>query len=377
MKKKTKKQENNFENMELVPSNINKYVAKDFHLYFSYTWRLILIIIGIIVIGIISYTCFKNSFSTPQDETVKYSEKASMDYEVKVFENNPLGITNNSKVDTYLSEVVDDISTNLTYEYILDKNANIIYTYKVVATMILKNADTDTVFYNNDYDLTSDITKEEHDTEKIIINQNINLDYDYYNEKAKNIEELSGGDKITGSLIIKMYVTTQTSLTNLKNVIINDNVVEVEIPLLSNQVSVDLISDINNDEKYLEEENPELLSRPLLCIGVLLLIFDVIFILLTISFILKTNPGKSRYAVIRDDILYDYDNLIINMKSMPDLKEREVIKCESFNELLDAQKILEKPILFYEVVKNQKSLFIILGDDNIYQYTLKEVDIEE
>ena len=59
----------------------------------------------------------------------------------------------------------------------------------------------------------------------------------------------------------------------------------------------------------------------------------------------------------------------------PNFKGYNVINCASFQELLDAQKVLNKPIIYNEYIKNQKSMFIIINDKDVYRYILKEADL--
>ena len=48
----------------------------------------------------------------------------------------------------------------------------------------------------------------------------------------------------------------------------------------------------------------------------------------------------------------------------------------SFEELLDVRDNLEKPILFYEIHKGQKSLFVVKSGNISYRYVLKLADLE-
>jgi hypothetical protein len=43
---------------------------------------------------------------------------------------------------------------------------------------------------------------------------------------------------------------------------------------------------------------------------------------------------------------------------------------------MDAQRMLEKPIIYFEIIKNQKCTFYIIDDKDVYEYTLKECDLE-
>ena len=67
--------------------------------------------------------------------------------------------------------------------------------------------------------------------------------------------------------------------------------------------------------------------------------------------------------------------VIVVSKKEPDIYGLKVIECNSFNELFDAQQALEKPIVYYELVKNQKALFIINNGTEVYRYILKDCDL--
>ena len=50
---------------------------------------------------------------------------------------------------------------------------------------------------------------------------------------------------------------------------------------------------------------------------------------------------------------------------------------KNFNELLDVRDNLEKPIIFSEIHKGQKSVFIVRTANETYRYILKLVDLEK
>ena len=47
-----------------------------------------------------------------------------------------------------------------------------------------------------------------------------------------------------------------------------------------------------------------------------------------------------------------------------------MVRVESFDELIDAQKMEQKPIVFYEVEPGNKSYFVLNGDKSTYRFTL-------
>ena len=156
----------------------------------------------------------------------------------------------------------------------------------------------------------------------------------------------------------------------------NEEVIKVEIPLLSTQVKAAMVDSINEKDYYREHEASVLISKSSLFVAISLWIVDIIFLLLVCSFIMKSTPKKSNYMRIRNSLLKEHDNVIVYSKNDPDFKGYYVINCATFQELLDAQKVLSKPIIYNEYIKNQKCMFIIINDNDVYRYVLKEADLD-
>jgi len=369
-----KVKDKDFAKMKRVYSDYDKYVSKDFHFYLSYGARVALILICVFILGVLAYNCFRQSFSKESRDILNYEIKTDLKHEVVLFEN-PLGIKNDKNTDSNLSELVNDISNDIHYEYITGDDVDVDITYYVDVKMILEDNETKEVFYTNTYPLIDKVTKHVKNSKITKIDQNIQLDYDFYNDKAKEMEQLATGS-VSGKLVLKMYVELNTKYDKFAKTVTKEDVVEVNVPLLSNQVSSNLVSDKEKKDLYEEKAKPELVNESMLYAGVALLIVDTMFLLSGISFFFKSTPKKSKYCKLRDGLLNEYGSIIVNARKMPVIKGKNIIDCYSFGELLDAQKLLEKPIIYYETVKDQKCTFFIVGDDDIYEYTLKECDIE-
>ena len=61
---------------------------------------------------------------------------------------------------------------------------------------------------------------------------------------------------------------------------------------------------------------------------------------------------------------------IVNIKDLPDMDGYDVIKVESFEELIDAHSEIRKPINFYQT--DDYSAFLLLSDNIIWQYVLRK-----
>lgn len=380
MKKNLKVKDEDFAKMKKVYGNRRKYVEKDYHFYFSYSIRIALMFLCVVVLAVITYKCFDDSFSDEKNVTLTYKEKASIDYKVTLLEDNLFeqGVLN--PADTYISGFVDDISTDFKYDFELDSASNIEYTYHVDAITELKDNKTGDVLSQKFNNLIPETSKEIKNTTVLNFVQNVNLDYDSYNNLAKSLkesDELKDLDAdVNGNIYLKLYMNIKVTNDKFDKVLKHSDVIEVRIPLLSTQVDVSMTDKIDNKHNYVQHLNSKLINEVTLFIGIVLLIVDTIFFLVTLSFIFKTTPKKSKYMKLRDGLLKDNDRIIVNSKNIPSTEGYTVIDCYSFSELMDAQKLLNKPIIYNELVKNQKCVFVLVADKEIYKFVLKEVDID-
>lgn len=375
MKKNLKVKDEDFAKMKIVSSNRRKYVDKGLHFYFSYGIRLFLMILAIAIIGAISYACFVESFSEGKNVYMEYRKKADIDYTVTHIEQSlyEQGIIN--PVDGYLSEEVDKISTDINYYLELDESSKVIYSYRVDIEREVKNNKDGNYISNRVDTLIAEQKETVNNTKDLKIHQNVNLDYFNYNNDVKKLVSEAQLD-VNSNLYLKMHVDIEVLNNKFDKEFKISDVVEVKIPLMSTNVTASMVDSIDKEDVYLEHTKSELVNEASLFVGIILLILDTLFILITISFVVKTTPKKSKYVNLRDGLLKSNGRVIVNTKRIPDFEGYNVIDCYSFAELLDAQRLLKKPILYKEIVRNQKCLFVVVSDNDIYQFVLKEADIE-
>ena len=379
MAKDLKIKDSDFEKMEKVYSPRNKYVSKGFHLYFSYSMRVFFMFLAIFVIAVISYMNYVNSFSKTEDVEMNYEISGKIDYKVSLLPGNPFESGNLSAVNTYIADYIDDVSTDFFFNYEVGEKSDIKYNYYVNAIMELRSDKDGAVLSRKEDILVPKVSKEENDTKELELKQNVNLDYNHYNNLAKefaNSVYKEHGINISGNLYLEMHVALETKNDDFDKAQEKEKVIKVEIPLLSTQVKAFMVDSINEKDIYTEHEAAELVSKSSLFVAISLWIVDIIFLLLVCSFIMKSTPKKSNYMRIRNSLLREHDNIIVNSKNDPDFRGYNVINCANFEELIDAQKVLGKPIIYHELVKNQKCMFIIVNDKDVHRYVLKEADIE-
>lgn len=112
--------------------------------------------------------------------------------------------------------------------------------------------------------------------------------------------------------------------------------------------------------------------------GVLFLIAGLFVVYKLFRLVYKTVGGNaSVYQKKLNQILAEYDRVIVLSKNEYAVDpNKQLIKVDSFFELLDARDALEKPII-YEKVNSVKSFFYVEDDERIYRYAMKEADFEK
>ena len=88
--------------------------------------------------------------------------------------------------------------------------------------------------------------------------------------------------------------------------------------------------------------------------------------------ILLNSSKNDIYRAEVDRILKNYDRLIIS-SSQPSIAESDYknkVRVMSVEELLDVNEMTKEPIIYYEVIPNEKSYFIILKQDTLYKLTI-------
>ena len=378
MKKKIYKiTDEDFARMKKVRQNQNKYKDKKHHFYLSYGMRVFLSFFFVFLLISLSYYCFRISFKDEKDVILKYEEKNDVSYSAKlkdgfINDSDNLGIG-----DKYIAESVDDIGTTFDYEFLLSEDVPVKYNYRVIATIFTENLNDGAIVSKREIVLVEP-TIAEVTNGKVKISQNVNLDYDDYRKSAKDFGT-TFNLQVKSTVKIKFLVSLDIDYVDFSKKVNRNQVIEVDVPLLDDVVTFEknVVNQVGSEHShYKEHYKPSLENPVILYVGVTLLIFATILFLNIITFINNAKPKKSKYCVLRDGLLKDYDKVIVNSKKMPKVKGLNIIDCYSFQELFDAQKLLEKPIIYFEIVKDQKALFFIIDGDDMYQFVLKECDVD-
>ena len=373
-KKDSKAEEIDFSKMRKVKGE-SSYKDETIHFYLSLKNRFILIILMIVALGIGAYYFINESFAVKQFSVLDYNQNGDIDYDVYLQENNFYSESHLESGKNYVSSLIDKVHVDFKYNYYLSEVVNLNYNYNIVASLFIYGKD-NALLYSNDFNLETHSTKRSEGVKKLNIDEAVEVDYQYFNNLAKEYADKYGVD-VTAVLKVNMNVSADTIWKEFFSTKNNKVSLGLEIRLLQPEISIK-INDFghNSDGSYQELESEIPVNEASLYLGLTFLIMDVLLIIYLVSFILVVSPKKTKYCHLRDGILKEYDKKIVNSRKMPVITDQNVIDCYSFNELLDAHNTLKKPIIYYELIRNQKCIFIFIDNDMVYRYVLKECDLD-
>ena len=342
-----------------------------------YLKEIILISSFILFIGL-SFLCFKKSIIIQKEQNVFYKESGSPNYKIYLKDNNYYKQNYLDKDMSYIANLIDYISIDYNYKFISDTELNGKYYYKIVADLQIKNPKNNSLFYVEKYDLSEEKLFPLKNEKEYVINETIDINYDYYNAIANNFEASYGVDT-DSNLTVSLELHRRIDGTLTSNSDINsDDKINLIIPLSektinlkteplaikNNNVKISLNHYKINDIKYL--------------IGALLFLgFSLtIFIYITKKAISLKPKVNSYYKILRK-ILRQYDRLIVNVNTMPNFEKSNTIEVDSFYELLDAKDSIHNAIFYYEVTPHQKCYFYINNGNNFIVYTLKNSNLKK
>ena len=327
----------------------------------------IIISLIIIILGILSIIIgFNYTKSIPI--IYSYTVQRNTDYEVIL---NP-----NEFYDTdiltsnlyYASKSINNLKINFNYNFIGSNKTNLKYKYNITAN-ITGNVNTDNnldeQIWNKEFILLESNEENLNNSDKFSINKNINIDYQYFNEFARNYEknyEIS----INAILKVKLNIFCDLDLIE-KNETIED-CIELDIPL------TDTVTNVN--EKYQNENSKDIYlisketsTEELICfiIGGTCIVISLIIQIANRKNFIKSKEEK--YIDSINKFLKSYSNIIITVTTRPQINDLKIINVQTINDLINIAEQNQNNIIYYN--SDNKKEFYIVTNIFVYIYTVK------
>ena len=316
-----------------------------------------------------------NYINLSKPKYVKYTEDSKIDNKVIYKENSFFDDKELPQNNKYIASLIDKIKTDFNYNIsFLNKKINYNYKYKIIATVsVLDNEDKEKIFENNETIYESKFIPASNHTS---INKSINVDYNKYNDLINSFKNTYSLKDAESKLTVSMYVNVKSSSnSNIEN--LNKNaVISFSMPLTTRTTGISLSNDLtkNKDRKLIVKSSLD--YTYLLIIGVIVIIIAIIEAVIAIVYYMKTRTIKNIYDRDIKRLLNNYEGYIQKINSKYEIGASQVIKVESFNDMLEIRDTLKTPILMLENEAKDGTFFIIPAANGIiYAYALRIADI--
>ena len=331
----------------------------------------------IVIVSIITFSFFLLYFNKNKKQYIKYNEKSNIDYKVFLksndfFEGNYLG-----KGNQYIASLIDYIDAKFNYKISLeDKNVKYKYSYKIEADVIVKEKDADNNLYTSNKILLNSDEKTTSSTE-LNITENVNIDYNYYNNLIKEFINIYGLDNTESTLNISMHITTIGTCEDITDEKKQDTIISLSIPLTTKTVAIDISDNLVEDNNNIMLCKNNSNSVVFIILGSIFLILDFCLIVYVIRYEIKTRTAENIYEKELKKILNNYSSYIQILGNDFDFSDYQMLKVNTFTDMLEIGDTIRQPILMKESKNKRGAYFVIPSNTKIlYVYRLKVVDIK-
>ena len=318
----------------------------------------------IIVICLLVSTVFfiVMGIKSNKDEILLYSYTSSKkgDYQVLLKENDFYEEPILESGKYYASKSIDKYLLKFEYNFNSEKIENIDYRYNITAQLVgnVSNNEQGKEVWTKNYDLL-DYKEEKIKQNKFSIKENIDINYDLYNNLAREYED-SYGISIDAILKVKfnIYYDIKFENSDIKNA---EDYIELDIAL-TNSVS-------NVEKKYNEETKKEIFKENKNNINIYYVI-SIITGIISIALIINKKSPEEKYKRKIKYILKNYGELIVTVSNEPDIKNYTIMNINTFEDLIDLAEQNKTNIIHYEVIKDKQNKFYVFVDKFVYIYVV-------
>ena len=333
----------------------------------------------IIICSILSLSFFLIYMNRNKDYYVSYDETSNIDYKVflkdnEFFNNNYLG-TNKQ----YIANLIDYINADFIYKLSLEeKDVEYKYSYRIDATVDVKQKGTNFSLYSDNIELLDEIEKTS-SSKDVTINENIKIDYNYYNNLIKKFINVYELENIESTLTINMYINIIGSCEDFVDNKEKESVISLSIPLTTKTMAIDLSDNLIVSENNVMQCKSVYTNNFIFIIfGTLFALVDLCLIILVFKYIIKTRTAEDMYERELKKILNNYGSYIQTFSNEFDFKKYQMLKLDTFTDMLEIRDTIRQPILMKQNSDKTGAYFIIPSNTKIlYVYRLKVSDMKK
>ena len=312
--------------------------------------------------------------SNNKGQYITYNENSNVDYKVYLKQNDFYKKEYLDKDKSYVASLINTISTNFKYNLSFSPKTKYKYSYRIAIEIDVEDEKDNSSIYHVSEDLVTKTLSE--NVGDLEINEDLSVNYSQYNNRISKFKDIYDLNNIVSKLNINLYVNIQ-DIENATKDLKERKVSSLTIPLTEKTVSVDIGDEsIVNNNKQIDLVRT---TNSVWAISASILFFfvSIIYTMFLIRYSRKTITAQMIYEKEIKSIMSNYDSYIQKINGSYDIGTSQVLKIETFNDMLEIRDTLRQPILMLENEQKNGTFFIIPATNSIiYTYALRVVDIK-
>ena len=346
---------------------------KSHRIYFGYGTRIFIWLFLFLLSLSVDLFFASKTIEREKLSPINYIEKGNVDYKVYLNENEFYEKDYLEANKAYIASLIKNIDINFNYSFNISAITNMDFDYKIVGELVIENNGGTRRYFEKQYTLTENKKVKLQNNDSININENLKIDYGYYNKLANNFRNTFGVDT-NSYLNVYLEVSSKTD-ENLNYNISETNRVLLKIPLSERAIEINFDSNNKSVKKYVIPTGKVIFNLKYLIIEIILFIITLICFVKFIKYFVISLKSVTKYDKYVNKLLKEYDRLIVETQTNIDMSKYNIIKINKFTELLDVRDNLKAPILYFNIVKHEKGIYYIKNDNVIYLLTIKNIDL--
>lgn len=330
------------------------------------------IVAAIALVSIVSLVVSAVYFRTNNRAYTTYTESSKTSYKVNY---NPgfKGEAEEGKV--YIGEQVDTVRADFDYTLVTDSDdVEFEYEYSIVAEVQLKNRDGVLDTYKDDF--VKEIVPPKKKTASgntLRIRDSVLIDYEAYNNLAKDYIAIHSLENFTDTLIVTLRIDVLSSCDSTEGeCTANTYFTALNIPLTEPTFKIDVTESVGEAEKQILDKDK---AAAALVFGRLALGgfgLDIVLVLFLLAFAYLTRNTDINYTIKVRKIVSSYKSYIQKITNGFDSEGYQILLVDTFREMLEIRDTIESPILMSENEDCTLTRFLIpTGTKLLYVYEIK------
>lgn len=308
---------------------------------------------------------------------INYNEKGTVEYKVFLKENEFFQKDYLKENNQYIASLINNITADFNYVLEITENVEYKYSYKINAEVDVKEKGTSNSLYTFEEELIKEKTDTVYNGETIVLTESLNIDYNHYNDLIKKFISVYDLDDIESTLNVVMYVTAQGNCEEKTENADNESTISLSIPLTTKTMAIDISSDLIDASSFLACEEKSDLSILILFALLVTAGADLFVIYCLAKYVVSTRTAENIYEAELKKILNNYSSYIQKINNDFDLSGYQVLKVDTFTDMLEIRDTIQEPILMLENKTKNSTYFLIPSKTKIlYSYGLKIDEIK-